>query len=460
MSRINSFVPPETDQQNERQVLIMNPFRYLFVAAALAAAMLLITISHAAARDTDTEAAVFTVTGVSVDETAEDAAAARAAALRKARTTAFEKLGERLVPDETRRKAVLADADEQTVSTLIESFEINEEALSDTRYIATLTFYFRPEITKKFFQSRVYGELVTSMPDTVLVLPVIRYSDITTGSVFWGERNPWLAAWQKYDPDRSFVPVRIPAGDTTDLRLAAESDVTRHHGEAIDRLMQRYRATDAVMAIFEVEDASFRYGLLHLYALDGDGMEHVRTVNLDNGENIEGALFTDGIEKTVFYLEDRWQQSAGQNAKQPAPAPSGPLAFFGYGGNTQPVTETNEKAPIIADIAFTNMGEWLAIQKRVEETFSVDDIEVLSLGRNSARTKISFRGSEEQLRRAFGQQGLELAVPVTSAYSKAEDRVYGLHVTPQFYAPPVKPETDPQQMPVENAPPQQLVPQQ
>lgn len=438
----------------------MLSFRYLFFAVILAVAALLMTASHASALDTDAEAAVFTVTGVKVDETAEDSAAARTAALRKARMTAFEMLSERLVPDQTRRKAVLADAEEQTVSTLIESFEINEEALSDIRYIATLTFYFRPEITKKFFQSRVYGELVTSVPDTVLILPVIRYSDITTGSVFWGDRNPWLAAWQATDHSRSFVPVRIPAGDNTDLRLAAEADIARHNRDAIDRLMQRYRATDAVMAIFEVEDPSFRYGLLHLYALSGDEMEHVRTVNLDNGENVEGALFTDGIAKTVFYLEDRWQQTAKKSAAQPVRPQTGLSAFFHGSTTVEPVQETGGKAPIIADIAFTNMGEWLAIQKRVEETFSVNELEVLSLGRNSARTKISYRGSEEQLRSAFGQQGLELAVPVTSAYGKAEDRVYGLHVTPQFYAPPVQPDTVPQQMPVESAPPQQLVPQQ
>lgn len=435
-------------------------FRYLFFAVMLMTAAAFMMASGAAARDIDAEAGVFTVTGVTVDETAEDAASARAAALRKARTTAFEMLGERLVPDQTRRKAVLDDADEQAVSTLIESFEINEEALSDVRYIATLTFYFRPDITKKFFQSRVYGDLVTSTPDTVLVLPVIRYSDIATGSVLWGERNPWLAAWQTHDHSRSFVPMRIPAGDNTDLRLAAEANITRHDLDAIDKLMQRYRATDAVMAIFEVEDASFRYGLLHLYALSDDEMEHVRTVNLDNGENVEGALFTDGIAKTVFYLEDRWQQTAKKAATAPARPQTGLAAFFHGGTPQEPVQETDGKAPIIADIAFVNMGEWLAIQKRVESTFSVDDVEVLSLGRDSARTKISFRGSEDQLRRAFGQQGLELAVPVTSAYGRTEDRIYGLHVTPQFYAPPAQPETAPPQMPVENTPPYQLVPQQ
>ncbi len=438
----------------------MFSFRYLFFAAIFMAAALLMTASHAAARDTDAESGVFAVTGVAVDETAEDAAAARAAALRNARKTAFEMLSERLVPDPARRKAVLDDADEQTISTLIESFEINEEAVSDVRYIATLTFYFRPEITKKFFQSRVYGELVTSMPDTVLILPVIRYSDITTGSVFWGARNPWLTAWQTQDHSRSFVPVRVPAGDSTDLRLAAESDMVRHNRDAIDRLMQRYQATDAVMAIFEVEDPSFRYGLLHLYALDGDEMAHKRTVNLDNGENVEGALFTDGIAKTVFYLEDRWQQTAKTAAAKPVAPQTGLAGFFHSGTSAEPVQKTGGKEPIVADIAFTNMGEWLAIQKRVEETFSVEDLEVLSLGRNSARTKISFRGSEDQLRRAFVQQGLELAVPVSSPYDRAEERVYGLHVTPQFYAPPVQPEIVPQQMPVENVPPHQLVPQQ
>jgi len=437
----------------------MFSFRYLFFAVIFMTAASFITAPCASALDTDVEASVFTVTGVSVDETAEDAAAARASALRKARRTAFEMLSERLVPDASRRKAVLDDADEQAISTLIESFEINEEALSDVRYIATLTFYFRPDITKKFYQSRVYGELVTSAPDTVLILPVMRYSDITTGSVFWGARNLWLAAWQKHDHSHSFVPVRIPVGDTADLRLASEADIVRHSAEAVDRLMQRYQATDAVMAIFEVEDPSFRYGLLHLYALNGDEMAHMRTVNLDNGENVEGALFTDGIAKTVFYLEDRWQQTAKQ-ATQPVRAQTGLSAFFHGDTTPEPAQEKTGKEPIITDIAFTNMGEWLAIQKRVEETFSVEELEVLSLGRSSARTKIKFRGSEEQLRRAFGQQGLELAVPVTSVYSKAEDRVYGLHIMPQFYAPPVQPEAVPQQMPPADAPPYELVPQQ
>ncbi|TVQ82366.1 MAG: DUF2066 domain-containing protein [Micavibrio sp.] len=404
---------------------------------AFAGVFLAFTAVTAHAETVGENSSVFTVSGVSVDVTADNAAAARNTALQRAQKEAFSLLAARLIPDTSRRTALLAAVEDNEISALIESFEINHEALSNVRYLATLTFYFKPREVENYFSARGQRNLVMQMPDTMLVLPVMRYSDLEIGSVIWEDNNLWLDAWRDRDLRHSFVPVKLPPGDETDRRLAAADSIVRHRRDAVDRLMQHHRATDAVIAIFEMEDALLQYALLHLYVPDSlnDTMRHVQTINLENVLGEDNGIFQDGIDKTLSYLEIRWQDRQRERTQ---PDVSGyPFSDNGYG-----YADDAEDMPLVADVAFANMREWLEIQKRLNDAPAVRNTEVVSLGRGSARVKIDYRGSPEQLRRTLSQAGLDMAVPVSGLYGRHRPQIYEIQLSQHVFeaVPPAAPE--------------------
>ena len=84
----------------------------------------------------------FSVSGVTVDATAATAAAARDAALAEGQRKAVRMLLERLTaPADHARLPKPSDAE---ITGLVAGFEVQEERTSPIRYLATLTYSFRP----------------------------------------------------------------------------------------------------------------------------------------------------------------------------------------------------------------------------------------------------------------------------------------------------------------------------
>lgn len=394
---------------------------------------------------------IFTVYGVKVDVTDTDAAAARNKALETARKQAFLLLSQRLLPDDIALEDIAVD--ENTISTLIKSFEINSEELSPVRYIASMTFYFRPQETQDFFNRMGQSNVVADAPAPILILPVMRYSDLQTGSVFWSAKNLWYSAWNSYDLRNSFVPLRLPLGDVMDRQIASEQAMIQHKKFVVDALMQRHQTTDALLVIFEMDDMSSRHALLHIYTPQKHKMEHTQTINISNPGDTQKDLFQASIKHIITFLEHRWKENAAaqKHLQQQTQHTGFRLPFMHEKQEPQP--PTNQRVPITTDVVFHSMGQWLDIQKRMNGTFTVQSTEVMSLGRNAARVRIHYRGSPEQLRQSLQQEGLELAAPVSR-----RDHIYELRVSQNanhmnnnvptqyhFETPPEEPEPQPVQ---------------
>ena len=101
------------------------PFIFLFV---------LFTTSQVWAYDN-----LFTVEGVTVDVTAENAVAARDEAFMKAQRDAFAVLAKRMVAEGQAGNVGVPDDD--TLSSFVKDFEVTNEKLSAVRYIGTYTFW-------------------------------------------------------------------------------------------------------------------------------------------------------------------------------------------------------------------------------------------------------------------------------------------------------------------------------
>ena len=86
--------------------------------------------------------AAFSVVGVAVDVTAANAETARKAALADGQQRAFRQLLERLVPEADHGR--LPKLSDSAVTELVRGYEVSGERVGPNRYIASLTFHFKP----------------------------------------------------------------------------------------------------------------------------------------------------------------------------------------------------------------------------------------------------------------------------------------------------------------------------
>src|SRR5262245_54391400 len=89
---------------------------------------------------------VFTVSGIAVDATSSDAVSARAQAVREGQQAGLDRLLRRLVPAEAYPR--LPPAASLPIDNYVQSFEIADEELSSTRYIAELRVAYDPEAVR------------------------------------------------------------------------------------------------------------------------------------------------------------------------------------------------------------------------------------------------------------------------------------------------------------------------
>lgn len=123
---------------------LFGKLRTVFCAICLVLATAFFSVTGHAAND-----AVFTVPGVKVDVTAENALQAREQAFAEAQTLAFQQLAERLMPES--QLATFVPPEPSVISTMVKDFEITQEQLSHVRYVGTYTFRFTGDAVRSYF---------------------------------------------------------------------------------------------------------------------------------------------------------------------------------------------------------------------------------------------------------------------------------------------------------------------
>ncbi|MFQ6018390.1 MAG: DUF2066 domain-containing protein [Kiloniellaceae bacterium] len=324
---------------------------------------------------------VFTVRGIEVDVTAETAAAAREAALAQGHVLALQKLLTRILPRDELARVRRLEADE--IVQFVQDFEVAEERRSDVRYLASLTFRFKPEPLRQLLRADglLYAE-TRSKP--VLVLPVF---GIAGQAKLWGETNPWWQAWAMRRPGDWLVPLRMPLGDLGDISTIDAEQTLSGDTERLSKLARRYGAEDVIItqAVLlgdpEAGQASLQIGTSRL------GVQERQTI-IENhhqqaGESL-AALFSRAAEAVDREVQESWKQSnllrAGSERKLSATVPVGRLA------------------------------DWLEVKRRLEAVAPVVRSEVTGLSRSRTEVDITFVGDEQQLVLAMAQSDLTLSL--------------------------------------------------
>ncbi len=335
---------------------------------------------------------VFTVRGVKVDVTAENAVAAREKAFSEAQIVAFKALALRLMDQAAAQNFTPPDV--AVISPMLQDFEITDERLSAVEYIGTYTFRFDGPAVRNFFNMKgVSYSDVASRP--VLVLPFYQWG---SRMVLWQDHNPWLKAWSRNNPKGGLVPTVIPMGDIRDIGDIADHQALTYNPAGLRSIVERYGAGEGIIAIATpgaVDTAEVPNELsVMIYRTDRARPEYVQTLKIipDAGMNVD-ALYDKAVRETRASLQQEWK---AQTTVNPAM------------GNTT----------IRASAKYSTMQQWVETRNAIRRIHGIGAMKILSVTPREAQIELEFAGDVARLNIALEQQDIMLLPPeVEYAYS-------------------------------------------
>lgn len=323
----------------------------------------------------------FSVTGVTVDATAATAAAARDTALADGQRKAFRRLLERLTaPPDYPKLPQLSDAE---ITPLVAGFQVQEERTSTIRYLATLTYSFRPNAIRALLR-RAGVPFAETGSRPVLLVPVLKPAGGGT-PLLWDAQNLWHQVWLDKPPPTGLVPVVVPTGEPADMAALPAPPSDAAGAGALAPLLQRYDAGEAMVA-----EAALDAGGVTITVRSPGSSDPVFTERLPQaGVESQTDLLRRAALHVVQALEERWKRETAAQPLDDAGAATG-----GSG--------------LTVHVPLQSFADWLELRRRLASTGFVQGVQLKSLSKREALVELSFAGDASQLKLVLAQRQLAL----------------------------------------------------
>lgn len=326
---------------------------------------------------------VFTVDRWPVDASGESAADARGVALARGRVQALHELLQRLSPREYWQS--IPPVPPSDVIDLISGIQINNEKTSPTRYLAEVSYSFKPLEIRNILRD-AYIPFSESQAREAIVLPVFE----TEGRyLLWEEDNEWSRAWQERFFINELVPLISALGELEDIVGVTAGDAISRNRSALIPFAARYGVGDVMVAhatLGRDETTELLKITLFRVAATGSGEFGDRSIDfiIRNTDRLPlEDLLNFAIDQAVARLREDWKF---QTIIRIDGVPS----------------------ELLATVRFTEHREWVAIRNRLNEMPTINDLEVVALSTTGAEIVLHYVGTLSQLRLNMAQRNLNL----------------------------------------------------
>lgn len=324
---------------------------------------------------------LFTLVGVSVDETGADALTAKTAGMLKAQHRALRAILERVTLRDDHDR--LPELDDNALAQVVRDFAVEGEKFGGGRYLATLTIRFKPREIRRLLQNAGISFAETASRPAV-VLPVYAVGGAT---LLWEDPNPWFAAWAQRPGSDGLLPIVVPLGDLSDVLEINAEQALQGDQRRIMSIASKYDAFGAYVALASLS-INPRNGALTLnVSLDRHGSgqsEQTRILTFAGapGTPID-ALLRDAAERLVIEIEETWKR--------------------------ENLLRFELEQWISVRVPLTGHPYWIAVRKRLDDIAEIRKIVLTRLSVGAADVDLLFVGEPEQLRVAMAQSDLALA---------------------------------------------------
>ena len=325
-------------------------------------------------------AEIYRIDGVPVDATAASAVAARDIAIDQGEREGLRRLMRRLTSPEHATR--LPDVTGVPIDRFVNSYEIAEEKLGPTRYVALLNVsYVAAEVQDLLRQAGL--PFVARRSDPILVVPV----EASAGEpVAWDDANAWRQAWMQGLDQATVSVLALPLADVSDMTAASPRALVAGNAAALNALAARYGASRMVVAIATLEQAQDTGVLQRVDVTARDA--HAWTPPLLQQQVVaepdeeEGRLLARAVGLTVVAIEDAWKRDT--------------------------LTRTLGRSALVAVVPLADLGRWVQIRRDLTGLREVRSLSVESMSRGAASVLITYDGELADLSTAFGSIGLAL----------------------------------------------------
>jgi len=362
-------------------ILAYGPFSFPLFRVALFLGVLFMGVGGGGQSVSAAVGDIFTVTDVEVDETASAANLARGKALAEGQKRAFLILLDRLILSSDYDN--LPDLEDSEIAEYVQGIEVKDEKTSSVRYLAKITYRFKPSQIRRFLRDRgIPFSETASKP--VLVIPVYQFAG---AQLLWDDPNPWRLAWAARDDEGFPVPLKVPLGDLTDIAAIGSLQAMAADKSKLNAIAQRYGAADTLVTVatLNMDPLQNRPALdvsVSRFGASSREYTHVFSFVGETGETVDQLLLF-AANEVARQVEEDWKRD-------------NIVAF------------DRRPESLQVSIPFKDMRQWIDIRNRLKAVPIIRETEVLSLSRNGARVDLRYLGDSDQLRLALTQSDLEL----------------------------------------------------
>ncbi len=324
------------------------------------------------------EADLFVVTDVPVDETGKSAVEAREKAIAAGQVKALRMVMERIVaPDMVDRLPTVSAAD---VQPMVQAIEINNERTAGARYRGNLTVRFFPDAVRDVM-GRASIPFASKPARPTLVLPVYTAGSVDT---LWEEPNPWREAWSTYGRGSPLVPLLVPFGELGDVQAISARDALQGATAPLESIAQRYDVKDVVLA--------------HAVAAPGgDGMEIEVSRYWSGGtltpvDSFPATSGDAGMQAAVDRVIARMADTVRTGEALRPRTTAAPTTYGGSG------TAPAGGGSLSTRIAYSDLQQWVRIGQVLAKVDLIQGLQVDAVSAGGAQVVLNFRGTTDQLR--------------------------------------------------------------
>ena len=330
----------------------------------------------------------YVVEDIEVDVTADNAVAAREQAFEEAQVKGYKILAERFLSAGEMENFEAPDIN--TVSVLVQDYEVTNEKLSAVRYKGT----YKIRYSDKAFSGRAsnYQRNASAVQrPKILILP---FYDIGGRSVLW-QANPFMEAWGRARSKNILGRAIVPIGDIEDISQIRDEQASDYDPSRLNSMRLRYQAKEAVILIAspEIMTDGRQDILVRIYNAKPYGPELARQVSVRSypGEG-QDQLYNRVIAEVAKNIQlDLTRKTAVQRA-----------------GTVLQEPLTGSVTSMSAQLSFNSVREWVETKRSLERAYGVKLVQVKSLSPRRAVLEIKFQGSLQNFRNALQFVGVGL----------------------------------------------------
>jgi hypothetical protein len=346
------------------------------------AALLLLLIAGVCLPARAAEDDPYSVT-VSVDATSDTIGKARDTARGDGQRRALAALAERL--SGAKGAAKLPKLDDKALTDLVASFEVANERMSTVRYVADVTYHFRPAEVQRVLQKAgiaLGGEGRADAGKSLVLLPV--YQSGAT-AVLWDDPNPWRDAWAQQPGGSGAARYRVPLGDAGDIAAIDAARARSGDAAALAKIARQNGADEALVALavprgppgspagLDVTVRHYRAG----QAVD----DHSDSVTANPGERRD-QFFGRAAGVIAADIESGWKKAG----------------LPGY----------DQQGSLTAVLPITGLEDWVRVRERLAALPAIRKVGLVALSLQEATIEIEYLGSIDQLKASLAEAKLDL----------------------------------------------------